>query len=98
MNQLDPELKRLIRWSRAVEPESTTEAPFGMAGRIASRWVASEVQPEPSWWPRLQLATAGMSILCLAAGLLFWTNQMKPAGNAYDFAPAYQMIARNIAP
>lgn len=98
MNQLDPELKRLIRWSRAADPSAPEEAAFGTAGRIASRWGATIRQAEPAWWPRLQLATAGMSLLCLAAGLLFWSNQAKLSANAYDFSPAYQLVARNIAP
>jgi hypothetical protein len=98
MSQLDPELKRLIQWSRAADEESPGEAPFGVAGRIVSRWQESVAPTEPAWWPRLRLATAWLSVGILITGGAFWASRLNGSTSAYDFTPAYQMIAQNIAP
>jgi hypothetical protein len=98
MNQHDPELRRLIHWSRAANEEQSGDAPFGAAGRIASRWRETVAQTEPAWWPRLQLATAWMSVAIMIFGGTVWLSRVNSSAGAYDFAPAYQLIAKNIAP
>lgn len=98
MSQLDPELRRLIQWSRAGDSKSPAEAPFGSITRIAGRSLAGVSSEESNWWSRGQLATAWVSITIVAAGLIFWTTQLRRPTTAYDFAPAYQLIAQNIAP
>jgi len=98
MSQLDPELRRLIHWSRAANDERPEDAPFGVAGRIASRWRETAAETEPAWWLRLQLATAWLSIAILIIGGTVWVTRVNAAASAYDFAPAYQLIAQNIAP
>lgn len=98
MSQLDPELKRLIQWSRAAKEEPSGAAPFGIAGHIAGYWRETVAPAEPAWWSRLQLATAWVSIAILFAGGTIWFNRLNRSAGAYDFAPAYQMIAQNIAP
>jgi len=38
MNELDPDLKRLLKWAREASPTRPEEAPFGFCGRVlASR-------------------------------------------------------------
>ncbi|GEM_PF-2105091 len=98
MSQLDPELRRLIQWSRAANEALPEEAPFGVAGRIASRWRETIVPAEPAWWGRLQLAAAWLSVAILVFGGTVWVSRANSASAAYDFAPAYQLIAQNIAP
>jgi hypothetical protein len=98
MSQLDPELRRLIHWSRAADEEQLGDAPFGAAGRIASRWRDVAMQAEPAWWGRLQLATAWMSVAIMILGGTVWISRVNSSAGAYDFAPAYQVIAQNIAP
>ncbi len=98
MSQLDPELRHLIRWSRAANDEQPEAAPFGMASRIGSRWRETVVQGEPEWWRRFQVTTAWMSVGILVIGGAIWGSRLTSSASAYDFAPAYQLIARNIAP
>ncbi|HAV64511.1 MAG TPA: hypothetical protein DCY13_19350 [Verrucomicrobiales bacterium] len=100
MNQLDPELKRLIRWSRAADADAATEAPYGMAVRIASRWRAMVVQSEtePAWWRQFQVTAAWLSVAILVIGASVWTSRLETDLGAYTLTPAYQLIAKNIAP
>ena len=48
MNQLDPELKRLIRWARRHADPSAAAPPFGFAVRVAAQARAELLTAEPS--------------------------------------------------
>lgn len=98
MNHLDSELRRLIKWARAAGDERPAGAPFGLAGRLASRWRDAADPGEPAWWAGLQRAAALFSLTIVTAGIVFWTTQLHRSAGTYDFTPAYQLIAQNVAP
>ena len=98
MSQLDPELRRLIRWSGAAREQLPEEAPFGVAARMAGHLRKNVAPDEPAWWPRLQLVAAWLSVAILVAGGTIWATRLHATASAYDFTPAYQLIAQNIAP
>lgn len=98
MSELDPELKRLLGWSRAAPDTLSEAAPFGLAARVASHWRETQAAAEPSWWPRLQRVATWLSLVIVAGGFAIWTVQFNRPANIYDFSPAYQLIAKSIAP
>lgn len=98
MNQLDPELRRLIRWARKAGTDSPAGPPTGSSCRFAARWRDAAGIDEPPTWQRLQFTASWCSLAIVAAGLVFWGSRYYHATTAYDFAPAYQLIAQNVAP
>lgn len=98
MNQLDPELKRLIRWARIHAASSAEAPPFGFAVRVAAQAQAEVLTAEPPWGHRLRWVAALLSLLVVGGGLALWSGQRAPTANAYNVTPAYYLAARNIAP
>lgn len=98
MTRLDPELQRLFRWARgatAAGAESLAPVP---AARVMARWRDTLVDDEPGWWRRLQVITAGASLLLLLTGIGVWIGQPPESPVARDLFPLFQMAARNLAP
>jgi hypothetical protein len=98
MTQLDPELRRLIQWSRTVGRESPDLAPPGFSTRLSARCRAERETAEPWWWARLQWASVCGSVLLVAAGIGFWAIERSAATLAYEVFPVYQIAARSLAP
>ncbi len=98
MSELDPELKRLLRWSKAAKDEQPDAAPFGLATRVAGQWRETLVSTEPMWLPRLQRVATWLSLAIVAGGLTFWASRLNRTANIYDFSSPYQLIAQNVAP
>lgn len=98
MNQLDPELKRLIHWARQHEAQAAEPLPYGFAVRVAALGRAELLSAETVWGHRLRWLAASASLIVVAGGLALWSGRRQPAENAYNFAPAYYFAARNIAP
>jgi hypothetical protein len=98
MSPLDPELRRLIRWSRRAESPLPAAPPPFLAGRVVARWLGSAAPVSGGSLHRLRLAAACFSVLILLAGAIFWIEQLGPVSNPYDIGPAYELIARSIAP
>ncbi len=98
MNQLDPELRRLIRWARQAPAGPDPEPSYGFATRVAARCRAAGQEAEPGWAHRLRWSASGLSLLIVAAGLAFWLDQRQEATNAYNVVPTLQLAAHNLAP
>lgn len=98
MNQLDPELRRLIRWSRQAGPAPGTTAPLGFATRVVALGRTAASEDEPRWAHQLRWSVASLSLLVVMIGAFVWAGERREASNAYNFVPVYQFAASSIAP
>lgn len=98
MNQLHPELRRLIRCPSAAEHSSTPSAPLGFAGRVIAIWRAEHLTTEPWWWRRMQVVTAWASAILIAAGIALWAGHQSTLVPTHDIFHAYQLAVRNFTP
>lgn len=99
MNQLDPELRRLIRWSRQAAAPAESAAPLGFATRVMALRRAALQEAEPRWAHRLRWSAAWLSLLVVLLGAVVWAGERRTAANnVYNFVPTFQFAAHNIAP
>lgn len=94
MNQLDPHLKRLLRWSRQVPLPD--EAPPGFSTRVAARWNQNQTA-----FPLMQTyvtVAAWVSALVILCGVIFFAKQTRAPKIALDFTSAAQFVASHITP
>jgi hypothetical protein len=88
MNELDPDLQKLIKWSREASPSKINESPFGFAGRVlASRKVIhastlfQELQ-QTAWglrWASLALIICGGLVLAMQSSAPPPTGELSSA-------------------
>ena len=97
MNRLDPDLKRLMRWARQAPPRGE-QAPFGFATRVVASSGAQPGLPAILTLQRLVGVSAWFSAAIILCGGIFFASQIQDSASVFDFAPAYQFIARSIAP
>lgn len=98
MNELNPELRRLIQWSRTGHIPADETVPPGFGARVAVRWQAQNHLP-PAWsWGPLERWTAWACTLVLMASLGLWASQRAEPAMAYDLLSVYQVAVRNLTP
>lgn len=91
MSELDPTLKRLMKWSRqATREEAASEVPFGFATKAASLGVEEAAQ-ERSFNGIATLCGTLASVVIVASGLFLWDQALRneaiyPLGSAYKIA------------
>ena len=93
MNELDPALKRLMRWSRLASPRPLEEAPFGFAGRVAA---SSNLVSAPTLLNELQRISWGLACVSLAvivSGFLLLMSQPSPPPPASELPSALDFAA-----
>lgn len=91
MNELDPDLKRLIRWACAASPSKPEEAPFGFSRRV----VACRRQASPTLLQELQRAAwglAGASLALIVCGGLVWASQPSAPALAAELSSALNFV------
>lgn len=98
MNQLDPELRRLIRWCGDPEPGWPGHTAPGFTARVIARWRSDRAPAEPRWWLRVEQATVWACGILLVLGIGFWASQRPDPNLAQGLVPAYQLAARQLAP
>jgi len=98
MSQLDPDLKRLLKWARAAMPSKPEEAPFGFCGRV----LASPRRPQvPSLLHELQQTAWSLTCVALvmiACGCLVLASQRSVPAPAADLPSALSYLASNLVP
>jgi hypothetical protein len=97
MSALHPELKRLFRWSRHAPP-TPEQAPYGFATRVLARRAEARTRderPEIHHW--LQACAWGSIAVILCGGALLLT-EIRRDRSGFNVLPAYQFVARNLAP
>jgi len=66
MNELNPELKRLLKWAHQARSSSPEEAPFGLSSRLAG-----SVKPVRRPLLLLEIQEVAWGLSWVAAGLIF---------------------------
>ena len=97
MNRLDPDLKRLMKWSRCAPP-LPEKAPYGFAGRVVANSASRQMLPAFLVLQRLVRFAAWISVAVMLCGGIFFVSQTRQPASVFDFMPAYQFAARSIAP
>lgn len=93
MNELDPALKRLMKWSRKASPTAPEEVPFGFAGRVTA---SSKFFPTPTLLAELQHIAWGLACVSLAvivSGFLLLMNQTSAPPPASEIPSALDFVA-----
>jgi hypothetical protein len=101
MNELDPSLKRLLKWSRTAPvpaPAPTPEeAPFGFSGRVAASATIKRAQPA-TLLQELQRTAWGIACASLAllicGALVLLSQRAAPAPEA-EISSALTFVANN---
>ena len=97
MNELNPQLKRLINWSREASSSKSDEAPFGFAGRVLASRKAAQA---PTLFQELQRAAWGVSwaslalIICGSLVLAIQRSTPPPTG---ELSSALSYFASNLS-
>ena len=99
MNELDPDLKRLLKWARRASPSRPEAAPFGFSGRVLAG--TREVQA-PTLLQELQENAWGLTWVSLAlivcGGLMLASERSAPSTPAAELPPALSFVASSITP
>ncbi|HYG33774.1 MAG TPA: hypothetical protein VEC99_03260 [Clostridia bacterium] len=98
MSELDPDLKRLLKWSRAASPSRPNEAPYGFCARV----LASRRQIHvPTMLQELQhgaWAIASVSLVLIVCGGLVLASQRSAPAPAPELPSALSFLANNLTP
>ncbi len=98
MNQLDPDLKRLLKWAKAASPPKSTEAPFGFSGRV---WASRTPAQSPTLFQELQSTAWEFSCAALAlivCGAIVLMSQRASAPPTGEFSSALGFLVSNFTP
>ena len=98
MNQLDPDLKRLMELAQRAPETESSEAPFGFSTRVVARWQPDESLNLLAAWQRAVTFAGWVSGLIIVVGVAFFLTQQQPVSTADNFVAAYQVLAKSIAP
>ena len=96
MNELDPDLKRLLKWVGAASPPEPGEAPFGFSTRVLAVNRQSRV---PTLLDELQRAAWALTCIALATiacGCLVLVHQRSGPSPAAELPSAVSYLASNL--
>jgi len=96
MNELDPDLKRLLQWARAALPSEPEQAPFRFSTRVLAANRQSRV---PTLLQELQRTAWGLTCLALATiacGCLVLVSQRSGPAPAAELPSAVSYLASNL--
>ncbi len=97
MSELDPDLKRLIIWSRGAAPIELEKAPFGFARRVLA---ARKRLESPTLLDELRDTARGIafgSLALIAVGGVFWISQPSAPAPAAEISSALNFVANNFS-
>ena len=96
MSELDPDLKRLLKWARAAVPSELEEAPLGFASRVLA---GGKPVAMPGLLHELQRVAWGLSCASLAlilCGGLIWVSQRATPPPAGELSAALSFLANHL--
>ncbi|HZR21687.1 MAG TPA: hypothetical protein VFE51_30675 [Verrucomicrobiae bacterium] len=98
MNQIPPELKRLLHWARQAPAPPADQAPFGFSRRVVNIWL-TERPVDPLWiWQRAIWNSGCAAALVILLGLAVLTIQRFGHKSPYDVSPAYELVSTELVP
>jgi hypothetical protein len=98
MNQLNPELKRLLRWARKAPALAPEDCSWGFPQRVVKRWCGLPAGDAPGHWQRVISGSIWPAAAVLLVGLAILLVQSFASNSAYDFSPAYQVVSIELVP
>jgi len=93
MNELDPALKRLMKWSRKALPPGPEQAPFGFAGRVAASSKRVHGSTLLAELHQLAWGLACASLAVIVSGFLLLMNQPSPPPPASEIPSVLDFVA-----
>jgi hypothetical protein len=96
MNELDPDLRRLLKWVRAASPSKSEQVPFGFFGRVLA---AGKEGPVPTLFQELHRTAWGLSCVALGlilCGALVLISQRASPPSTEEFSLALSFLASNL--
>src|SRR5579872_5655845 len=98
MNDLHPELKRLMRLARQTPPQAPPAAPLGFSTRVVALWHGTSTRAEFGLLQKFIWGSACAATAAILLGLAFLTaRQLRPA-SFYELTPAYQVVSTQLVP
>jgi hypothetical protein len=95
MNELDPALKRLLKWAREASSAQSEEAPFGFSGRVLASRKPVQIL---TFFHDLQRSAWGLSFVALGlilCGALVWISQRSSPPPTEEVSSALSFLASN---
>ena len=96
MSELDPELKRLLKWARNVPVSKPDEIPFGFSGRVLA---ARQPARLPTLFEQLQDAAWALSCVALfliVGGAMVLLSQRSSPPSVEEASSALNFLASNL--
>jgi hypothetical protein len=96
MNELDPDLKRLLKWARAASPWKSEQVPFGFLGRVLA---CGKEAPVSTLFQQLHRTAWGLSCVALGlilCGALVLISQRSSPASTEEFSLALSFLASNL--
>jgi hypothetical protein len=98
MNDLNPELKKLLRWARQAPEQAPPNLPMGFSSRVVTHWTSMSLRAEFGFWQKAVWGSAFAAAALILIGLALLTvEQLRPA-SFYDVTPAYQVVSTEFVP
>ena len=98
MNQLNSELKRLLRWSRQAGSIPPAPAPFGFSQQVVRRWGRSPANDSFIMWQRAISGLVWPAAVVVLLGMTILMIQRFATNSSYDLSPAYQLVSMELVP
>jgi len=98
MNQLNPELKRLLRWAREAPALPPAEIPLGFSQRVAARRSEFSDRGLMGMWQRAIVGSVWPATAVILLGLALLIVQRFTSNSLYGLSQAYTVVSVELVP